>query len=150
MLESASAFLAADPAVLAVQLLMISAALLVVFFVLYTTRDILLRTHSFLYQVFCIVLVAVLPLVGFLIYLLIRPARTIADRRLDRNIAEVLVRMSPIRKPDQPKNVPPQKSQKQVKPVKQMPPKKVIAAVPPATPAETMPLEGPPEPPTAI
>jgi hypothetical protein len=127
------------------QLLMVSAALLVVFFVLFTTRDILLRTNSFLYQVFCIVLVAVLPLVGFLIYLLIRPARTVADRRLDRNIAEVLVRMSSIRKPEQ-KGAQPQKIQKPMKPMKQMPPKKIIAASQP----ETMPMEGPPEPPTAI
>ncbi len=69
---------------------MLLIACIVVFFVLFTLRDILLRTSSFLYQIFCILLVAALPLLGFLLYLLIRPSRTIAERRLESKVDEIL------------------------------------------------------------
>ncbi len=57
-------------------------ATLLVFLILFATRDIILRTHSFLFQLFCIALVALLPIVGFLVYLLLRPARTLREREL--------------------------------------------------------------------
>lgn len=66
----------------------------VIFLVFYATRDILLRTHSFWYMAFCIVLVAILPVIGFLLYLLIRPARTICEREqeaLVRSLANKLL-----------------------------------------------------------
>jgi len=103
MLESASAFLASDPAVLAVQALMAGSAFIVVFLVLFTTRDILFRTNSFLLQTFCILLTAVLPIVGFFIYLLIRPPRTIAERAMHRDIIALMTKLNAGRKPDQPK-----------------------------------------------
>lgn len=71
---------------------MLSAAFIVIFLVLLTTRDILLRSHSFLLQIFCIVLVAALPVVGFLLYLLIRPTQTLAMKRLERKLDHVLER----------------------------------------------------------
>lgn len=109
MLESASAFLATDPTVLAVQLLMASAAFVVVFLVLFTTRDILLRTHSFLLQAFCILLAAALPIVGFFIYLLIRPSRTIAERAMHRDISALLSKLSSPKKTEQQKPEKPSK-----------------------------------------
>ncbi len=103
VLESASAFLASDPSVLAVQLLMAGSAFIVVFLVLFTTRDILLRTNSFLLQAFSIVLTAALPIVGFFLYLLFRPSRTIAERAMHRDIIAVLSKLSATKKQDHPR-----------------------------------------------
>lgn len=75
------------------QLLMVLAAFLLIFLVLFATRDIILRTNSFLLQVICILLVAALPVVGFLIYLLIRPSRTLAQRGLERQVEDLLLRL---------------------------------------------------------
>ncbi len=100
MFESASAFLAFDPIALAVQIMVAAGVLIVVFLVLFTTRDILLRTHSFLLQTFCILLVALLPIVGFFTYLLIRPPRTIAERAMHRDILALLSRMNSGKKGD--------------------------------------------------
>lgn len=87
-----SAFLglfAQDPTVRMMQMLLLLLATVDVFFVFFTTRDILLRTRSFFYQFFSIVLVAGLPGLGFLIYLLIRPARTIRQRETDLLVREM-------------------------------------------------------------
>lgn len=75
-------FLAEDPMMRLLQGAMLLTGVLVIFLVFFTTRDILLRTHSFLYMFVCIVLVAALPVAGFFLYLLIRPARTIREREL--------------------------------------------------------------------
>lgn len=88
--ESISIFFSADPSVLLVQSLMIVAACIIIFLVLFATRDILLRTSSLPYQIFCILLVAVLPVVGFLVYLLIRPIRTTSERRLEQKLDKFL------------------------------------------------------------
>lgn len=94
-LTSASAFLAADPAVLFMQMVAVIGATLVVFLVLFATRDVMLRSHSFLFQIFCILLTALLPVFGFLVYLLIRPPRTIAERRLEHRVSDILSRLHP-------------------------------------------------------
>jgi hypothetical protein len=83
-------FLVEDPLLRSLQFSLIGAGALAVFLVFYTTRDILLRTNSFLYMFFCILLVAVLPGVGFLLYILIRPPRTIKERELEKMIGEIL------------------------------------------------------------
>lgn len=83
-------FLADDPALRALQGGMLLAGALVVFLVFYATRDILLRTHSFLFMFICIVLVAFLPIIGFFFYLLIRPARTIKEREVESMLKELL------------------------------------------------------------
>lgn len=75
-------FLTVDPTLRLIQVSLILAASLLVFLVFYTTRDIILRTHSLAYQIVSILTVALLPVVGFLIYLLIRPARTIKEREI--------------------------------------------------------------------
>jgi len=82
-------FLSDDPVFRVIQVGLLCGGALIVFFVFYTTRDILLRTHSFWYMSFCIVLVAVLPVLGFLIYLLIRPERTLHQREQEALIREL-------------------------------------------------------------
>ncbi len=88
--ESILIFFSADPSVLLVQSLMVAAACIIIFLVLFATRDILLRTSSLPYQIFCILLVAVLPVIGFLVYLLIRPIRTTSERRLEQKLDKFL------------------------------------------------------------
>jgi hypothetical protein len=75
-------FLADDPTLRLLQGRMLLVGALVIFLVFFTTRDILLRTNSFLYMFVCILIVAALPVIGFLLYLLIRPARTLKEREL--------------------------------------------------------------------
>ena len=72
-----------DPTLRLMQAGLLFLAMLIVFLLLFATRDILLRTRSFLYQLLCIVIVAILPGLGFLLYLLIRPARTIKEREME-------------------------------------------------------------------
>lgn len=82
-------FLADDPVLRMLQLGMLLLGGVVIFLVFYTTRDILLRTHSFLYMFVAIVLVALLPVLGFFLYLLIRPARTLRERELYDMVARL-------------------------------------------------------------
>ncbi len=79
-------FLSQDPLLRVVQVGMLLAGVIAVFLVFYTTRDILLRTSSFLYMFLCILLVAFIPVIGFFVYLLIRPARTIKERELEQAV----------------------------------------------------------------
>jgi hypothetical protein len=101
LLESSSALLASDSTVLAVQIFLGLSACGLVFLVLFTTRDILMRTNSFLYQIACILLVALLPVVGFLMYVLIRPSRTLAERAMHANIIALLTKLHAGRKLEQ-------------------------------------------------
>jgi len=82
-------FLADDPMLRMLQLGMILLGAVVIFLVFYTTRDILLRTQSFLYMFFSILLVAFFPVIGFLVYLLIRPARTLKERELEKMLRSI-------------------------------------------------------------
>lgn len=74
------------------QYAIISGASLLLFLLLFTLRDILLRTRSFWFQAFCVLLTGALPIIGFLIYLLIRPARTVKERELEALVQELLGR----------------------------------------------------------
>lgn len=87
-------FLADDPLLRMMQIGMLLLGSVVIFLVFYTTRDILLRTHSFFYMFFSIVLVAALPVLGFFLYLLIRPARTIKQRETEKMLKQILGRLS--------------------------------------------------------
>lgn len=78
------------PAIRAVQISLLCVAGVAMYFVFYATRDILLRTRSFLYQLGCILLVAVLPILGFFLYLLIRPSTTIRERELEKMLRKIL------------------------------------------------------------
>ena len=115
MFDYASAFFASDPTVLALQLLMASAAFIVVFLVLFATRDILFRTNSFLLQIFCILLVALFPIVGFCVYLLIRPPRTLAERAMHRDILSLLSKLNAEKKTEHQKQQKPEKHEKHSK-----------------------------------
>jgi hypothetical protein len=70
-------------------------AIIVLFLLFFALRDILLRTRSFWYQFFCIVIVTLLPIVGFLMYLLIRPARTVKQRELESMILTLVAMDAP-------------------------------------------------------
>lgn len=70
-------------------------AVIVLFLLFFALRDILLRTRSFWYQFICIVIVALLPVLGFLIYILIRPARTIKQRELEAMILTLVATEAP-------------------------------------------------------
>ncbi len=82
-------FLSADPALRLLQGLLLTIAVLVVYLVFFTLRDVLLRSRNFAFQLFAILLVAFLPIVGFLLYMLIRPVQTLAERRRDRYLREI-------------------------------------------------------------
>ncbi|MFA5800152.1 MAG: PLD nuclease N-terminal domain-containing protein [Candidatus Peribacteraceae bacterium] len=94
LVENASAFFSSNPSVFLVQLGMLAVALFAVFLVLFTTRDILLRTHSLLYQIACILLVSVLPGIGFLLYLLVRPGLTNAQRKMQEDLDWIMARFN--------------------------------------------------------
>ena len=81
--EPWSVFLAQDPLLRIVQFALVFGGVIAVFLVFYTTRDILLRSRSFVYMFCSILLVALLPIIGFFLYLLLRPARTIKERELE-------------------------------------------------------------------
>jgi ABC-type nickel/cobalt efflux system permease component RcnA len=90
--EAFSQLFAENPSLVAMQICMVVVGVLLVYLVLYATRDILLRTHSFVFQVFVIILVSLLPILGFLLYMLIRPATTNRQRKLERDVHELLKR----------------------------------------------------------
>ncbi len=88
-------FIMENPAVRLSQGGLILLTALIIFLLFFALRDILLRTHSFWYQFVCIVIVALLPIVGFLIYLLIRPARTIKQRETEAMLLTILATDAP-------------------------------------------------------
>ncbi len=94
LFDSVPVFLSTDPSVLLLQGIMVASALVVVFLVLFTLRDILLRTTSCTYQILSILLVALLPVVGFLLYLLLRPSRTLRERSLEKKLDDYLAHVT--------------------------------------------------------
>lgn len=83
-------FLAEDPTLRLLQFGMLFVGVIVIFLVFFTTRDILLRTHSFWIMFFSIVLVALLPVIGFFLYILIRPSRTIKEREVEEMLIRII------------------------------------------------------------
>ncbi|OGG92227.1 hypothetical protein A3H16_00765 [Candidatus Kaiserbacteria bacterium RIFCSPLOWO2_12_FULL_53_8] len=79
-----------DPFIRAAQIGLGVLAVSLAYLVFFATRDILKRTHSLAYQLFCILLVACLPVVGFCFYLLIRPSQTLNERDMAENVAKIL------------------------------------------------------------
>lgn len=94
-LQSSLFFLSSDPIFRMMQIALIMIGGIAIFLVFYATRDIILRTKSFWYQFLCIVVVAVLPIVGFFLYLLIRPSRTIKERGLEEMLRKIVDEKSP-------------------------------------------------------
>ena len=93
MMEAWGAFFSEEPFVRTMQLTLLAGAAFLVFLVFFTTRDILHRTRSFLYQISCILLVAALPFAGFLLYLLIRPSETVKEREMREKVGQILERL---------------------------------------------------------
>ena len=79
-----------NPVIRATQIGLMLLAVVAVYLVFFTTRDILLRTRSFFYQLACILLVAILPVVGFFVYLLVRPASTVRERQTEKMLRKIL------------------------------------------------------------
>lgn len=84
-----------NPGLRAAQTGLIILGIIVLFLLFFALRDILLRTRSFWYQFICIVIVTLFPIVGFLVYLLIRPARTIKERELESMILTLVAAEAP-------------------------------------------------------
>lgn len=76
-------FFALFPNLDANQITVYATAFVLLYCLFFVMRDIFLRTDSTVYQIFCILLAAALPIIGFLLYFLIRPARTIKQRQTD-------------------------------------------------------------------
>lgn len=79
-----------DPFIRAAQIGLGVLAVGLAYLVFFATRDILKRTHSLAYQLFCILLVACLPVAGFCFYLLIRPSQTLNERHMAENVTKIL------------------------------------------------------------
>ncbi len=105
-LQSLLAIISADPAVRMMQFTLLTAAVIVVFCIFYVLRDVVLRTNSFFLQLFCILVVAFLPGIGFLLYLLLRPAQTLRERQMEQMVRDIHKRLM-----SQPKNPQPQQHQ---------------------------------------
>jgi membrane-bound ClpP family serine protease len=84
-----------NPTLRLLQIVLLILGVLAAFLVFFTTRDVLLRSKSFVFQLFSIVLVAIVPLFGFLLYILIRPSRTLKERELEHMLQRLLERQSP-------------------------------------------------------
>ncbi len=84
--------LAEDPVLRALQLFLLAGGFLAIFLVMFVTRDILQRTRSFSYQLLSIALVALLPIVGFFLYLLVRPARSLREREMEEMLKKLVER----------------------------------------------------------
>ena len=89
LLQPFASFFSQDPDTAMMQAGLLFVVVMVLFFLFFTLRDIVLRTRSFVFQCFCILLVALLPGIGFLLYLLIRPARTIKEREMEAMLRAV-------------------------------------------------------------
>jgi hypothetical protein len=82
--------LADDPFLRSFQLTLLGIGLLDVFLIFFATRDIMQRTTKFPFMIATILLVSLLPGVGFLLYMLVRPATTIRERELEEMVRELL------------------------------------------------------------
>lgn len=71
-----------DPAMRVFQFSVLGLGIAAVYLLFYVTRDVLIRSSSIPFQLFSIFLVALLPAAGFFLYLLFRPARTVAEREM--------------------------------------------------------------------
>ncbi len=95
MMGSFTSLFLANPYLYITQAVVVLLATVELFILFYTLRDVLLRSHSFLYQFFCIVIVVLLPGVGFLLYLLIRPARTRKQREQEQLLLAIAHHLLP-------------------------------------------------------
>jgi hypothetical protein len=88
-LQTVSLFLSEDPALRLLQGVLLLLGVVDLFLLFFTLRDVLLRYESFWAQTAALLLVACAPVVGFFLYLLFRPSRTLWDHEL-RTLVEAL------------------------------------------------------------
>lgn len=79
----------ADPAMQALQAGLLSVAAVLIFLLFWTLKDALNRSKSFWFQLISIALVTLLPIFGFLVYLLIRPARTLHEKEMEKMLRAI-------------------------------------------------------------
>lgn len=89
-MDSLNILFADSPFILWIQIALLTVVLLDVYLIFFVTRDILLRTTSFALQMLMILLVTVFPVIGFLVYLLLRPSQTLKERELERLVRSLL------------------------------------------------------------
>ncbi len=82
--------LSESPLIRLIQVALALVVLLDVYVVFFVVRDVLLRTQNLFVQILCIVLSAVFPVVGFFVYLLVRPARTLKEREMEELLHRLL------------------------------------------------------------
>lgn len=87
---SFSSFVLENPGLRLTQGAVVLLAIIDLYLLFYTLRDVLLRTRSLAAQFFAVLLVAALPILGFLLYLLVRPARLAKQRELEELLLAML------------------------------------------------------------
>lgn len=102
-LFSLESVLAKDPTALALQLGVLAVGALLLFFLFWTLKDALLRSRSLGFHMFSLLLVTALPFFGILVYLLVRPSRTLKERETERLLHAILKEVQHARKPHAPK-----------------------------------------------
>lgn len=95
LLDSISGFFGSDPALRAGQLLVMGVSVLLLFLLFYTLKDVFLRVRSFWLQALFLLMVALLPIAGFLLYILLRPHRTLKERETEMMLREILASLHP-------------------------------------------------------
>lgn len=90
MIDAVFLSFAENPVALSLQIALGVAGCVAVYLLTYTVRDVLLRTRSLPAQLACILLVGGLPIAGFFLYLLVRPARTVKERQMERMLKSIL------------------------------------------------------------
>jgi NADH:ubiquinone oxidoreductase subunit 6 (subunit J) len=90
LVQSLLFFLSDDPALRLLQVVLLALSITIVFLVFWTVRDVLQRCDAFWQQLLWVVLVAFVPLVGFLLYVLLRPTTTRWQRRQTHLLRELL------------------------------------------------------------
>ena len=138
-------FVSDDPMLRLMQGGLLLAGSLMVFLLFYATRDIILRTKSFAYQFASILLVAALPVIGFLIYLLVRPARTVKERQMEAMLKKVIEQTKEKAKqqPQHHHHVPKQEKEKKMFIARQAAAKAVPLPMPKERPLEPVPVSQP-------
>lgn len=90
--------LATDPVIRSMQIGVLSGGIALVYIVFWVTKDSVNRSNSFLFILFSILLVACLPLFGFLAYLLLRPNRTLTEKQTLISLSELTAEIEALKK----------------------------------------------------
>lgn len=90
--------LATDPVIRSMQIGVLSGGLVLVYLIFWVTKDSVNRSNSFLFILFSILLVACIPLFGFLAYLLIRPNKTLTEKQTLIALSDLKKEMESLKK----------------------------------------------------